>query len=74
MEDYPVALFTLVNGGLYYLFLEVALIHGKNTTEFSECAKICRSNLEYALGKFDLFTAPTVENIQALAIGVCLLL
>lgn len=69
-EDYSTAAFSLVNGGLYYLFSEVGSVRGKNVAEFQECAAICRSNFEYALGKFDLFTSPTLENIQALVLGV----
>lgn len=67
------ALFTLVNGGLYYLFSEFCMLRGQDRTEFKECAAICRSNFEYTLGKFDLLTAPTLENIQALCLGVSLL-
>lgn len=69
-EDYSMALFTLVNGGLYYLFSEVCMLRGQNSTEFKECAAICRSNFEYTIGKFDVLTAPTLENIQALCLGV----
>ncbi|KAL2007936.1 hypothetical protein VTN00DRAFT_7918 [Thermoascus crustaceus] len=68
-EDFSTAAFTLVNGGLYYLFTDVGLLRGKNVAEFQECAAMCRSNFEYALGKFDLFTSPTLENIQALILG-----
>ncbi|KAL1846197.1 putative pyridoxal kinase [Paecilomyces lecythidis] len=68
-EDYSMALFTLVNGGLYYLFSEVCMLRGQNSAEFKECAAICRSNFEYTIGKFDVLTAPTLENIQALCLG-----
>ncbi|KKA22872.1 C6 transcription factor [Rasamsonia emersonii CBS 393.64] len=69
VEDYSLAAFTLVNGGLYYLFLEVGMLWGRNVPESQESAAICRANFEYALGRFDIFTAPTFENIQALLLG-----
>lgn len=70
VEDYSLAAFTLVNGGLYYLFLEVGMLWGREVPEAQESAAICRANFEYALGRFDIFTAPTFENIQALLLGV----
>jgi hypothetical protein len=69
-EDYSLAEFALVNGGLYYLFVEVAMLRGKDVPESHESAMTCRSNFEYALGRFDIFTAPTFQNIQALLLGV----
>ncbi|KAL1970487.1 hypothetical protein VTN77DRAFT_4131 [Rasamsonia byssochlamydoides] len=69
VEDYSLATFTLVNGGLYYLFLEVGMLRGRSVPESQESAAICRANFEYALGRFDIFTAPTFENIQALLLG-----
>lgn len=70
-EDFSLAQFTVVNGGLFYLFLDVGFLRGQNTSEFESCADLCYANLEYALTKFDLFTAPTLENIQSLCLGVC---
>lgn len=69
-EDYSVATFTLVNGGLYHLFKGLASLQGKEFPEASENVNICRTNLEYALSRFNIFTAATSENLQALLIGV----
>lgn len=69
-EDYSLAVFALVNGGLYYLFNEVAMLRGKDVPEARENVLICRANLEYAMGRFNIFTAPTTENLQALLLGV----
>ncbi|KAH8700656.1 fungal-specific transcription factor domain-containing protein [Talaromyces proteolyticus] len=68
-EDYSMATFTLVNGGLYHLFNGLAGLQVPNFPEASENAAICRANLEYALTRFSIFTAPTSENLQALLIG-----
>jgi hypothetical protein len=60
----------LVNGGLFYLFQQIAYLEGKNVPEAAENAALCRSNLEYAISRFSVFMAPSSENLQAILIGV----
>lgn len=69
-EDYSLATFALVNGGLFYLFQGIAFVEGKNVPEAGENAALCRANLEYAISRFNVFMAPTSENLQAILIGV----
>ncbi|TAQ90990.1 hypothetical protein B7494_g722 [Chlorociboria aeruginascens] len=69
-EDYTPALFALVNGGLYYLFIEC--ISGKSdqqATEYREFAATCRANLETTLHNFRLGMAPCFESCAALFVG-----
>ena len=68
-EDYPLAVFAIVNGGLYYLFLEFSLLDGCDP-EYEGYYILCRSNFERALGSFHLLMAPTKENVEALVLGV----
>ncbi|GAM37795.1 hypothetical protein TCE0_033r08019 [Talaromyces pinophilus] len=68
-EDYSLGTFALVNGGLFYLFQQIAYLEGKNVPEAAENAALCRSNLEYAISRFSVFMAPNSENLQAILIG-----
>lgn len=72
-EDYSLGTFALVNGGLFYLFQQIAYLEGKNVPEAAENAALCRSNLEYAISRFSVFMAPNSENLQAILIGVSIL-
>jgi hypothetical protein len=69
-EDYSLSTFALVNGGLFFLFKEIAFVQGKNVPEAAENAALCRANLEYAISNFNIFMAPTDENLQAILLGV----
>lgn len=70
-EDYSLSTFALVNGGLFYLFREITSVQGKDVPEAAENVALCRANLEYAISHFNIFMAPTKENLQALLLGVC---
>ena len=68
-EDYTLATFILVNGGLSFLFAEVGMQKGSDS-DAQEYFKLCRENFLYGLSRFNILTAPTVENLQALLLGV----
>lgn len=73
-EDFSEAAFTIVNAGLYMLFVEV-LAYGSNVAskpEFENCLQICRANLETSLLHTPLFLSTKTENVQALYLGVSL--
>ncbi|KAK2761610.1 hypothetical protein FQN54_001438 [Arachnomyces sp. PD_36] len=67
-KDYPLSAFVLVNGGLYYLFLELALT-GDGKPEYDQYSTLCRSNFERAFANYPLLCEPTFENLQALLLG-----
>lgn len=68
-EDYSLATFILVNGGLSFLFAEVGMQKASDL-DAEENFKLCRENFLYGLSRFNILTAPTVENLQALLLGV----
>lgn len=63
-EDFSDAVFIIVNIGLYYLFLEF-LPDGHDLYIHTT-----RVNMETALANINLFMPTTVENVQALLLGV----
>jgi hypothetical protein len=73
-EEFSEATFTIVNAGLYMLFVEV-LAYGSNVAskpELETCLQICRANLETCLLHMPLFLSTKTENVQALYLGVSL--
>lgn len=71
-QDFPPAIFIVVNNGLHYLFLEKI---GPDTPEthisqYRRCADMCRDNLETGLANFNPFPTARRENIEALLAGV----
>lgn len=65
------ALFALVNGSLYYIFMEQDVSRSEErTSDFRRFASICQLNFESVLENFHLSTSPSLEACQALALGV----
>ena len=74
-EDFSVAIFIIVNAGLYYLFQERSEVEeGVTALESEGFAEMCRDNLETGLANLNLFMPARKENIEALLLGVSLLL
>ena len=71
-EDFSDATFTIVNVGLYYMFLEQhSLAIDKATKEeYEPYLQMCRVNVETALANMPLFMSAKVENVKALFLGV----
>lgn len=69
-EDYTIAIFIIVNAGLYYLFQEKATINDSKKEEFLRYHHLCRGNLETALTNLPLLLPPTKEMVEALLLGV----
>lgn len=59
-------------GGLYYLFYEYSTmqIHHPMVNSFDQYATLCRHNLEVVLSSLNLLMSATLENVQALLLGV----
>jgi hypothetical protein len=68
-EDYSIAVFIIVNAGLYYLFQEKSITDAQNG-EFLEYHHLCRDNLETALSNWPLLQHSNKEMIEALLLGV----
>ena len=72
-----IAELTVVNAGLYYLFVEQKS-NGKATPfeeiEHGKAASICQRNLEMAIRSCPLFLSPEIINVQALIFSVRALL
>ncbi|KAK7430447.1 hypothetical protein QQZ08_002966 [Neonectria magnoliae] len=62
IEDYSIAVFVIVNAGLYYLFQE-------NADKCLEYHHLCRDNLETALSNWPLLHLPNKEMIETLLLG-----
>lgn len=70
-EDYPDAIFAVVNAMLYNLFVEQHSLAKEEAVreEYSKYVIICKTNLETTLANFPLFLSPKIENVQALLLG-----
>ena len=69
-EDYNIAIFIIVNAGLYYLFQEKSIMDEQRREEYLRYHYLCRDNLETALTSLPLLLPPTREMIEALLLGV----
>ena len=71
-EDYSLAQLVLVNGGLYYLFLEYSAMcdDQQARNEYTEHYTLARANFETSLHRFDITVESTYENCNALLLGV----
>ena len=71
-EDFTEAGFTIVNAGLYMLFLEHITFAASDATkqEYEVGMNICMGNLETCLLNMPLFLSTRPENVQALYFGV----
>ena len=70
LEDYSVAVFVIVNVGLYYIFQEKSLTDEFQSGEYLKYHYLCRDNLETALSNWPLLQLPNKEMIEALLLGV----
>ncbi|KAK7419743.1 hypothetical protein QQX98_003115 [Neonectria punicea] len=68
-EDYSIAVFVIVNAGLYYLFQEKSVADESQRGQCLEYHHLCRDNLETALSNWPLLHLPTKEMIEALLLG-----
>lgn len=59
-------------GGLFWLFFEFSTMQTNHhrVESFEQFASLCRQNLEIVLGSMTLLMPATLENIQALLLGV----
>lgn len=71
-DDFTQAQFTIVNLGLYNLFMERAVLTAEDALreEYLTYARTCQANIETSLATLPLFLSPRVENVQALILGV----
>lgn len=74
-DDYSDANFTIVNAGLYNLFMEQQVLAQDpiHREEYDTYMKLCRANLETCLANMPLFLSPKTENVMALHMGVSIL-
>ncbi|KPM43761.1 hypothetical protein AK830_g2735 [Neonectria ditissima] len=68
-EDYSIAIFVIVNVGLYYLFQEKSVEDQSQLGQYLEYHHLCRDNLETALSSWPLLHLPNKEMIEALLLG-----
>lgn len=75
-EEYSDATFIIANAGLYMLFLEVISFGSTvaSRAEFEACLQLCRANLETCLLHLPLFMTTKPENLQALYLGVSVIM
>lgn len=64
------AIFIIVNTGLYYLFQEKSVMDPSKSEEHLKYHYLCRDNLETALANLPLFLPPKREMVEALLLGV----
>lgn len=69
-EDYSIAIFIIVNAGLYHLFQEKAMATNSMREELLKYHYLCRDNMETALSNLPFFLPPKKETIMALLLGV----
>lgn len=71
-DDFSDAYFTIVNAGLYNLFMEQQVLAQDPVLkdQYDAHMKLCRSNLETSLANLPLFLSPKTENVMALHMGV----
>lgn len=71
-DDFTHAQFTIVNSGLYNLFMELSVITEDTALkeEYASYGQLCQANIETSLATLPLFLSPKVENVQALSLGV----
>jgi hypothetical protein len=75
-EDFDTSTFILVNGGLYYVFAHL-LLDDQNPEQRAAHARyrtICADNLASTLPAMDFFMPAKRENVQALLMGVRLVI
>lgn len=70
-EDYSIAIFIIVNVGMYYLFQEMSMTDNPQKEDNLKYYNLCRDNLETALSNWPLLQAPSKQMIEALLLGVC---
>ncbi|KAI5458317.1 hypothetical protein BGZ63DRAFT_61582 [Mariannaea sp. PMI_226] len=68
IENFSLAVFVIVNAGLYYLFQEKSIAEPQNES-FLSFHHLCRDNLDIALASWPLLQHPNREIIEALLLG-----
>ncbi|KAJ4186478.1 hypothetical protein NW755_007773 [Fusarium falciforme] len=70
-EDFPQAIFAIVNAGLYDLFMEECCLSDdvEKRDKYQAYAKMARANLETYLANLPMFLSARIENVQALLLG-----
>ncbi|KAH6894642.1 hypothetical protein B0T10DRAFT_258238 [Thelonectria olida] len=68
-EDYNIAVFIIVNAGLYYLFQDKAIADTSQNGDFLKYHHLCRDNLETALSNWPLLQHSNKEMVEALLLG-----
>ncbi|KAI8653276.1 Zn(2)-C6 fungal-type domain-containing protein [Fusarium keratoplasticum] len=70
-EDFPQAVFAIVNAGLYDLFMEECCLSDdvEKRDKYEAYAKMARANLETYLANLPMFLSSRIENVQALLLG-----
>lgn len=71
-EDFPQAVFAIVNAGLYDLFMEECCLSDdvEKRDRYQGYAKMARANFETYLANLPMFLSARIENVQALLLGV----
>jgi hypothetical protein len=71
-EDFPQAIFAIVNAGLYDLFMEECCLSDdvEKRDKYEAYAMMARANLETYLANLPMFLSARIENVQALLLGV----
>ncbi|KAF2839200.1 hypothetical protein M501DRAFT_1016280 [Patellaria atrata CBS 101060] len=71
LDECSLAMRILVNGALYYIFMESMTWDADDprASEFERYGDMCGKNFEICLGYLTMFPAATDENIQALLLG-----
>ncbi|GKT51277.1 uncharacterized protein ColSpa_11458 [Colletotrichum spaethianum] len=72
-DNFADTTFIIVNGALFYLFMEQAYLAPDATAreEFERYQHMCQSNLETALACLPLMLPAKIESIEALLLAVC---
>ncbi|KAM6510743.1 hypothetical protein FSOLCH5_011188 [Fusarium solani] len=70
-EDFPQAIFAIVNAGLYDLFMEECCLSDdvEKRDKYEAYAMMARANLETYLANLPMFLSARIENVQALLLG-----
>ncbi|KAI8712711.1 Zn(2)-C6 fungal-type domain-containing protein [Fusarium sp. LHS14.1] len=70
-EDFPQAVFAIVNAGLYDLFMEECCLSDdvEKRDKYQGYAKMARANFETYLANLPMFLSAKIENVQALLLG-----
>lgn len=72
VDDYPASTAIIVFGNLYLLFQEFSwrVTDELERVDYRQCAELCRSNFEICISNLDILLPATLENVEALLLGV----